>query len=266
MVLLNYKKNIAQSFSRAAKKYDQAASVQKDAGHQLLQAMSAVVPDASMDVIIDIGCGTGYFIKQLQQYSAQHYIGLDLSPGMLVVAREKYKSLDNTQWLQGDAENIALKKSSVDIIYANFSLQWCKALDALLSGFCRLLKPGGYCCFTTLGQNTLCELRAAWASIDDDIHVNHFFAESDWQQAIIGAGFLVDHHYQHDTRTYAHTARQSLCDLKIIGANYVAEHRSTGLMGKQHFQDFLQSYERCRDSKGIPTSYEIHGWLLHKRP
>ena len=262
---LRYKDNIAQSFSRAAKQYDKAASLQQQAGHQLLSVMSNVIPVMSVETIIDVGCGTGYFIEQLQrQYSAQQYIGLDLSQGMLAFAKQKYGASEKVHWLQGDAEEIALDDASVDIIYANFSLQWCKNLEVLLSGFYRLLTPGGYCCFTTLGKNTLSELRAAWAATDSDAHVNHFFSQQQWQQAITASGLNVMQHYQQESKTYAPNTRQSLYDLKIIGANYVAEDRPTGLMGKQHFQDFLQAYEQCRDSQGIPTSYEIHGWLLHK--
>ena len=54
---------------------------------------------------------------------------------------------------------------SVDLVFSNFLLPWCDP-DALFAEFRRVLAPRGFLTFTSLGPDTLKELRAAWAAVD----------------------------------------------------------------------------------------------------
>src|SRR5690554_3663028 len=79
------KRLIAESFSRAAVTYDQAAALQRTVGSNLLERVPA---DSAPVDIIDLGCGTGYFSRALAARFQQPVIGLDLAEGMLRHARQ----------------------------------------------------------------------------------------------------------------------------------------------------------------------------------
>jgi malonyl-CoA O-methyltransferase len=261
------KKIIADSFSRSAHRYDQAAIIQQQAGNDLLAMMNDALPCKShpVDTIADIGCGTGYFTQALiNAYQPKKYMGIDLAEGMLAMAEQKNQAIASAQWLCGDAESLLLKDASVDLIYANFSLQWCKDLSALMNNFHRVLTPNSYCCFTSLGQKTLAELRGSWQSVDQLAHVNQFSPSTQWRTAIEQQGFEVIHHQQATAVQYFNSVISALRSLKDIGANVVTDEHRQGLTGKQRFADFVRAYETYRTPKGIPVSYEVDSWIVHK--
>ena len=53
--------------------------------------------------ILELGCGTGRVAIQLAQEGGL-IVGLDLSPAMLAVARQKSQDLSNVRWVQGDMQ------------------------------------------------------------------------------------------------------------------------------------------------------------------
>jgi malonyl-CoA O-methyltransferase len=261
-----FKKIIAESFSRSATRYDAAADVQQQAGAALLQAIKSMTPsNFTPQKIADVGCGTGFFARDIiDGFCPSRYVGVDLAQGMLDVAARNNRDITVASWQCGDAENLPLADQSVDMIYANFSLQWCQNLPKLMSSFQRVLKPGGYCCFTSLGENTLHELRHAWSQVDDLSHVNQFYSESLWRDAIEQQGFDILHRYQATDIAYFESVSLALHSFKDIGANVVAGEQRTGLTGKRHFTLFCDAYESFRHAQGIPVTYEVQGWILQK--
>jgi malonyl-CoA O-methyltransferase len=260
------KQAIANAFSRSACRYDQAATVQQQAGEQLLQKMKQRLTDNFRDgVIADIGCGTGYFSQAIvDQYQPAQYIGIDIAEGMLTLAAKNNHHLTNARWLCHDAENLPMEEQSVDMIYANFSLQWCEDLNQLMQSFYRVLKPGGVCCFTSLGAKTLGELRDSWAQVDQFDHVNQFYDADIWEVAIERNQFTVVEQYQTTATVYFDSVAAALRSLKDIGANVVKGEHPQGLTGKQRFRHFTAAYETYRHLQGIPVTYEIDGWIIKK--
>ena len=81
------KKQIAHSFSRAAATYDSVANLQRKVGELLLKK---ITPNPAVQVVLDLGCGTGYFTPQLQlKFPQALVVGVDIAEGMLQFAREK---------------------------------------------------------------------------------------------------------------------------------------------------------------------------------
>jgi malonyl-CoA O-methyltransferase len=260
------KQAIADSFSRSASRYDKAAIIQQQAGSQLLLAMQQHLgEDFTAKVIADIGCGTGYFSADIVAcYQPEQYVGVDLAQGMLALAAKNNHHLSNARWLCNDAEDLQLEDQSVDLIYANFSLQWCENLPQLMQSFQRVLALGGVCCFTSLGSNTLTELRQSWSAVDQFNHVNQFYNDVAWQLAIEQAGFSVVHRDKTNTTAYFDSVASALRSLKEIGANVVKGEHRQGLTGKQRFVDFVDTYEVYRTAEGIPVSYEIDSWIIKR--
>jgi len=150
------KKDVAASFSRAAAVYDSVAHLQRDVGEQLLTCLNQWqgVPTT----VLDLGCGTGYFCGALQsRYPGARYLGLDIASGMVDYARRRCG--DDCDWLVADAEALPLGSASVDLVFSSLALQWCYRPEHLFAELARVLRPGGLCVFTSLGPDTLKELR-----------------------------------------------------------------------------------------------------------
>jgi malonyl-CoA O-methyltransferase len=117
--------------------------------------------------------------------------------------------------------------------------------------------------FTTLGPDTLGELRASWSAVDGYTHVNPFIdmhevgdalLQARWAEPVMDAERL--------TVTYRDLATLML-DLKHIGAHNVTRGRARGLTGKRRFQAFAAAYEQLRCDGLLPSTYEVvygHAW------
>ncbi len=70
--------------------------------------------------------------------------------------------------------------------YSNWFLQYLP--DATFKEFSRILKPGGVVIFSTLGPDTLKELRAAFTGVDGYEHVNQFIDMHDIGDALVKHG------------------------------------------------------------------------------
>jgi ubiquinone/menaquinone biosynthesis C-methylase UbiE len=92
--------------------------------------------------ILDVGCGTGSHLELYQRYKC-HLYGLDLSPSMLNVARER---LGNTAQLDlGDATDMPYEDDKFDLVISMLSLHEMspETRSAVLSEIKRVLKNDG---------------------------------------------------------------------------------------------------------------------------
>jgi malonyl-CoA O-methyltransferase len=120
--------------------------------------------------------------------------------------------------LCADAEALPLADDSVDLVFSNATLQWVNDLDASFARALRVLRPGGLLMFSSFGPDTLKELRAAWAAVDDGAHVSPFLDMHDVGDALVRARFadpVMD--VERMTLTYDHL-RDLMRDLKQLGA------------------------------------------------
>ena len=170
---------IATSFSKAAKSYDKAAIVQHKIGLMLIDLLADV--ECQADNILDIGCGTGKITSQLAMlYPKKQIHAIDISGGMLDYARQHY-SHNNIQWSYGDAKNLNFPAASIDIIFSNFTLQWCNTADAI-SQAAKVLTPGGNMIFSSVVAPSLHQLQHAWQQLDNQQHVNDFATSDQYLQ------------------------------------------------------------------------------------
>ena len=267
------KKHLRHAFQRAAAGYDASAVLQREIADRLLARLDLIklVPTR----ILDAGCGTGYATRALaRRYPRAHIIGIDIAPGMAMQARAQRKAQSNIrQWWSrgheryvcGDVESLSLPTASMDMVFSNLVLQWCD-IRLAFAEFLRVLRPNGVLMFSSLGPDTLRELRRAWAATDDATpHVHAFVDMHDLGDALVRAHFadpVMDAEYL--TLTYANVMAV-LRELKAIGAHNVAPERSPGLTGKHRFARFVHAYESQRRTDGtLPATYEVvygHAWV-----
>jgi len=245
---------VRRSFDRAGASYDAAAVLQTVARESLLRRLDLanMVPE----VILDAGAGTGHASEALQRrFPESQVIALDSAFGMLRAA-DRRGSVRGFHLLCADAEHLPLVAGSVDLIVSNLMLQWCNP-DAVFTEFRRVLAPHGRVGFTTLGPGTLHELRAAWAAVDSNSHVNRFIAMHDLLAALARAGLespLLD--IERHTVTYTKVYELAM-DLKAIGAQSITAGRSKGLTGPRKFAAMEAAYEAFRCSGRLPATYEV---------
>ncbi|MGH8258262.1 MAG: methyltransferase domain-containing protein, partial [Steroidobacteraceae bacterium] len=140
---------------------------------------------------------------------------------------------------------------------SNLLLQWCDGLDAALAEIRRVLKPGGFLTFSTLGPDTLGELREAWAAADASSHVNGFIDMHDIGDALARAGFaepVLD--VERLTLSYPDVGALTR-DLKAIGAHNVTSARRRGLTGRVKWRAMTDAYEAFRRDGRLPATYEV---------
>jgi malonyl-CoA O-methyltransferase len=248
------KKRVAESFSRAAQSYDSVARLQRQVGQRLLDSLPEKLPG---DRVIDLGCGTGYFTDRLaKKYSSIELIGLDLAQGMLAFAGTERQT--KVHWLCADAEALPLADQSVDLIFSNLAIQWCEQLPTLAAEINRVLKPGGYFAFTSLGGDTLYQLRASWAEVDNYVHVNRFTPAENYRKAFedIGMNF---HQFDIDRCDLEYRDLRHLTDeLKGLGAHNLNSGQNRGLTGPRQIRKLIQSYEKYRHQSGtLPATWEV---------
>lgn len=254
---------LRRSLERAAGRYDEAAFLQREVGGRLLERLDFM--KLAPAVIADVGCGTGLITAALmRKYRKARVIGLDLAPALVARARKRAPWLRALHGLCAEPEALPLASASCDLIFSSLALQWCFDLERAFAEFRRVLKPGGALLFSTLGPDTLIELRHGWRAVDGHNHVNAFFDMHDIGDALIRAGLaepVLD--AERLTLTYP-TVDRLLRDLKTLGAGNVTAGRARGLTGKGRLRALCAAYEQTRRADGLlPVTCEVvygHAW------
>ncbi len=99
------------------------------------------------DDVVDIACGTGDLTELFAQSPARSVIGLDFTPAMLDVARQKSARRKHPRAIpryeHGDATSLSLADASADVISIAFGLRNVGDPKRALREFRRVLRPGG---------------------------------------------------------------------------------------------------------------------------
>ena len=270
---------VRRAFGRAANTYDAAAVLQREVGARMMQRLDVVklVPHA----ILDAGCGTGEAVGELSaRYPGARVIGLDAALPMVNAARMRARrgnsllrrllsplrtkaAMAAPLFVCADVNALPLEGVAFDMIWSNLTLQWLNDLPRVFAEFRRTLKVGGLLTFTTLGPDTLKELRGAFARADGHTHVNRFVDMHDLGDMLVQSGFADPvMGMEQMTLTYA-DPRALLAELKAIGATNATRGRPRGLMGKARWQRMLAALERMRRDGRIPATFEViygHAW------
>lgn len=97
--------------------------------------------------ILDIATGTGDFaILAAQALSPEKIVGIDISEGMLKVAREKVKHAhleEKVEMRKEDCLAMSFPDNTFDAATSAFGIRNFQDLDKGLAEICRVMKPGG---------------------------------------------------------------------------------------------------------------------------
>lgn len=94
--------------------------------------------------ILDVGCGTGFAVRQLsQKLEGGKICGLDISPAMLAKAKTNTANCTNAELTLGDAENLPYESEQFERLMCANCFHYFSNLDKVVNEFYRVLKPGG---------------------------------------------------------------------------------------------------------------------------
>jgi ubiquinone/menaquinone biosynthesis C-methylase UbiE len=127
-----------------------AIATQWDGWHDLPALEARLASDlaamgvASGETVVDVGCGTGNLVKALLRVVGPRgrVVALDISPGMLQLAREKNPD-GRITWHLADAAALPLEDGAADRVF--FMCVWphIEERRATLDEARRVLRPGG---------------------------------------------------------------------------------------------------------------------------
>jgi len=98
------------------------------------------------EVVLDIATGTGDLVLALAKLKTKKIIGLDLSPGMLDIGKQKVKAKglqDRIEMQLGDSESLPFNSDTFDAVTVAFGVRNFENLEKGLHEILRVLKPQG---------------------------------------------------------------------------------------------------------------------------
>ena len=137
-----YKQLSIREFTKAAKVYETDHAGIYEMCKDDYPPMLAELEIDPFDNVLDVGCGTGPVIELLAtKYPEKHFVGLDITPAMIEVARSK--GLPNAEFVVGDAESLPFGDGGFDAVLCSNSFHHYPNPGAFLREAHRVLRPGG---------------------------------------------------------------------------------------------------------------------------
>ena len=250
-----------RAFDRALQ-FESACFIHDEARARLLARLEVV--RLTPAVAVDLGCATGRGAAALAaRYPTARVLGIDSSRGMLRTAAAS--TGEAVRLIAGDATALPLRAASVELVLANLVLPSCRP-ERLFAEAARVLTDGGALMFATLGPDSLQEVRAAFAAVDDRIHVHAAFDMHDLGDLAMAAGLaepVLD--VDRIEVTYADVAGL-VRDLRAVGAINVAGGRRRTLTGRRRWGRFVERLPRNIDGRFAVTVELILGQAWGRAP
>ena len=265
---------VRRNFARAAASYDASAVLAQEINRRMLERLDYV--KIAPQRVLDLGCVTGGSLTALgERYRGAAVVGADASEHMLQRAQGGHSRLrrlmpflrgPRAPLLAADARSLPFRSNSFGFLWSNLMLHWMPDPLAALREMHRVIDPGGLLMFSTVGPDTLRELRASFG--DDDEHVQSFTDMHDLGDMLVECGFsdpVMD--TERLTLTYA-TVDDFFRDLRHTGATCALPLRRRGLMGRGAFAAVRERYESWRLEGRLPATIEViygHAWKVPPR-
>lgn len=236
------RQQIQGQFDRAAETYDSVASLQRRMGGMLLrEIVDSNTPTESK--LIDLGCGTGELLQQLELAGYSKLSGLDLSSQMIAAAQQKAPS---AEFHHAAIEELPFEDGFFDVVVSNAAIQWCDA-DSAASEIFRVLKPGGNILINVFSAGTLHQWHDAFVVNGFESRVHPLAGDQEIEDAFTAAGFADMKVQPFQESTPFDSIASMLASIRKLGATNAMPSRARNMSRgeyltlKNHFQMQLDS-------------------------
>lgn len=263
------RRQVGRRFSRVAASYADADFFAREVDSRMQERLDYV--NLKPKRVLDLGCSRGgSFAALAARYPDAELIGLDVSPAMLLAGRVQQtgwrrwlgigKSADPMR-LAADAAHLPLAARSTALVWSNLLLHWLDDPIPALAEAHRVLEVGGLLMFSTLGPDTLKELRTAFS--DGYAHTQRFADMHDLGDMLVGCGFA-DPVMDMEVITLTYDDLDAMfAELRAAGSMCAMKARRHGLTGRQAWENARAAYEQLRQDGKLPATFEIvygHAW------
>lgn len=160
-----------------------------------------------------------------------------------------------------DLDTLPFAARQFDLIIMNLTPLWTDQIKYFLHECYRILNANGLLLFSTLGPDSLQELRAIMPN-----RMHHFVDMHDIGDTLLQAKFLDPVMDMQRLNLRYRSVKGLLTDIKTHGGCNARADRARGLMGKNTWRTLLHEYENrfCDDKKKIKSTLEIitgHAWM-----
>ena len=222
--------------------------------------------------VLDLGCSRSASLPALTaRYPQAQQIGLDISFEMLREDRsarpgwQRWLGLgsNDPMRLAADATRLPLMSRSTDLIWSNLMLHWLDDPLPVLAEAHRVLEVGGLLMFSTLGPDTLKELRAAFS--DGYAHTQRFIDMHDLGDMLSSCGFA-DPVMDMEVLTLTYDNFDAMVrELHAAGSSCAMKSRRHSLTGRSAWAKARAFYETLRSNNKLPATFEVvygHAWKV----
>jgi len=219
-------------FERAAATYLAAARLETEVGTRMLERLDYVRIAPAR--ILDAGSGPAPQAAALgKRYPGAQLLAVDFSLPMLRRARAagwlaRLRGARRPAAICASLECLPFAAGSVQLLWSNMALHWMQDPRAALAEFHRVLAPEGLLMFSTLGPDTLKELRAAAGAG----RVHSFADMHDLGDWLVAAGFSAPVMDSETINLAYRDMTKLLADLRASGQTNARVDRPRGLAGK----------------------------------
>lgn len=110
--------------------------------------LDAIVPSLKMGNILEIGCGVGRLLTQLETQDSLYpskFYGIDISSKMLSIAKKRSKDTNRVFYKKNDGRTIPFESNSFDSVYSMLVFQHIPndAKESYIKEASRVLVQGG---------------------------------------------------------------------------------------------------------------------------
>ncbi len=257
-----------RAFERAAPTYLAAARLEQEIGARMLERLELV--RLAPGVVLDAGAGPAPQAEGLRRrYPDALHVALDWSSAMLRERSARAGWMSRILGPRGpaavcaDMRRMPLVAGSCGLVWSNMALHWVSDPLPALAEFGRVLRPDGLLMFSTLGPDTLKELRGACEAAGAATQVHRFHDMHDLGDMLSESGFaapVMD--MEIITLTFA-SAAALVADLRATGQTSSTAARRKTLMGKRRWAALRDALESRAVDGRISLSAEVvygHAW------
>jgi malonyl-CoA O-methyltransferase len=279
-------RRLRRIFDRRAATFDDVAFLPREIAQRMRERLDYIkISPAS---VLDAGCGAGEDLPALRErFPEAPVFGTDLSHAML--SRALDHDGGDTSWrrflpasigralgtrgprfAQADFSALPFAAGAFEFVWSNLALHWHSRPDLVFPEWQRVLKVSGLLMFSTLGPDTLKELRGAYAQVEAAhglgarAHVIDFVDMHDLGDMLVESGFEIPVMDQ-ETLTITYRSPESLlADVRRWGAYPFVRADAAPQAARRLHRALLAALEARRSPDGtIALTFEViygHAW------